>query len=184
MQSGPGRQGARAGGASALPRPDKRLFLTDEQLRQGIELLFFAYRDFTSDPDAVLAARGYGRAHHRAIHFIKRRPGITVAGLLEILSVTKQSLNRVLRQLVEDGLVESREGREDRRQRNLTLSPEGEALEAALSAPQRERVRRAYAQAGPEAVEGFRTVLEHMLNEAGRSDVLSLVDDGSRRTSR
>ena len=69
----------------------------DEELREAIELLFFAYRDFTADPDAVLAGRGLGRAHHRAIHFIKRRPGITIAGLLEILQVTKQSLNRVMR---------------------------------------------------------------------------------------
>jgi DNA-binding MarR family transcriptional regulator len=161
--------------AQAASRPDQLLFLTDEQLRQGIELLFFAYRDFTSDPDEVLAERGYGRAHHRALHFIKRRPGITIAGLLDILAVTKQSLNRVLRQLVEDGLVTSRTGSADRRQRNLHLSPEGEALERALSEPQRDRLRRAYARAGPEAVAGFRLVLEQMLDDGGRADVLSLV---------
>ncbi|MGF1501477.1 MAG: MarR family winged helix-turn-helix transcriptional regulator [Paracoccaceae bacterium] len=158
--------------------PDKLLFLTDEQLRQGIELLFFAYRDFTRDPDRVLTDRGYGRAHHRAIHFMKRRPGITVAGLLAILAVTKQSLNRVLRQLVEDGLVESRPGERDRRQRHLHLTEAGRTLERALSAPQRERVRRAYAAAGPDAVAGFRRVLEQMLDEEGRRSVLSLVEDG------
>jgi len=163
-----------------LSRSDQLLFLTDEQLRQGIELMFFAYRDFTSDPDAVLEERGYGRAHHRAIHFIRRRPGITIAGLLEILRVTKQSLNRVLRQLIEDGLVVSVAGTEDRRQRHLHLTPAGEELEARLSAPQRERLRRAYAQAGPEAVAGFRLVLERMLDEAGRESVLSLVEGGSR----
>ena len=113
--------------------PDRLLFLTDEQLRQGIELMFFAYRDFTSDPDQVLAKRGYGRAHHRAVHFIKRRPGISIAGLLDILQVTKQSLNRVLRQLIEDGLVVSATGDRDRRQRQLHLSPAGEALEHELS---------------------------------------------------
>lgn len=158
-----------------LSRPDQLLFLTDEQLRQGIELLFFAYRDFTGDPDAVLAERGYGRAHHRAIHFIKRRPGITIAGLLEILGVTKQSLNRVLRQLVDDGLVISKTGTKDRRQRHLRLSPAGEELERQLSDPQRARFRRAYSEAGPEAVAGFRAVLERMINEKDREAILSLV---------
>ena len=162
-------------GATMLNRPDQLLFLTDEQLRQGIELLFFAYRDFTGDPDAVLAGRGYGRAHHRAIHFIKRRPGITIAGLLEILAVTKQSLNRVLRQLVGDGLVTSATGTADRRQRHLRLSPAGEELERRLSEPQRARLRRAFSEAGPEAVAGFREVLERMINEGDRDAVLSLV---------
>ena len=111
---------------SAIRKPqaynaDQRLFLTDEQLRTGIELLFFAYRDFTGDPDRILAERGYGRAHHRAIHFIRHRPGVTVAGLIDVLSVTKQSLNRVLRQLIDDGLVMQTVGEEDRRQRLLHL---------------------------------------------------------------
>jgi DNA-binding MarR family transcriptional regulator len=116
--------------------------------------------------------RGAGRA--------KRRPGITIAGLLDILAVTKQSLNRVLRQLVEDGLVVSTTGTADRRQRHLRLSPEGEMLERELSEPQRARLRRAYSEAGPEAVAGFREVLERMINEGGREAVLSLVgQDGS-----
>ena len=166
--------------ATGPRRADRLLFLTDEQLRQGIELMFFAYRDFTSDPDEMLARRGYGRAHHRAIHFIKRRPGITIAGLLEILAITKQSLNRVLRQLIEDGLVESRLGRDDRRQRNLHLTEAGESFEAQLSAPQRERLRRAYAAAGPDAVAGFRAVLEQMLDDAGRDGVLSMVRERER----
>jgi len=167
-------------GAAAVSRSEQLLFLTDEQLRQGIELLFFAYRDFTGDPDAVLALRGYGRAHHRAVHFIKRRPGITIAGLLNILGVTKQSLNRVLRQLVEDGLVEVSTGQHDRRQRNLHLSVAGHELERELSEPQRERLRRAYAQAGPEAVQGFRRILELMINEADREAVLSFVGTNVR----
>ncbi|MEO1491423.1 MAG: MarR family transcriptional regulator [Pseudomonadota bacterium] len=165
-----------AGGTKSVSRPDQLLFLTDEQLRQGIELMFFAYRDFTGDPDAVLAERGYGRAHHRAIHFIKRRPGITIAGLLDILQVTKQSLNRVMRQLTDDGLVLSAQGQIDRRQRLITLSPAGEALEAELSALQRDRVRRAFRAAGPDAVAGFRAVLEQMINEDGRDAVMSLVE--------
>ena len=171
-------QGHSPGGAHPISRADQLLFLTDEQLRQGIELLFFAYRDFTGDPDAVLAKRGLGRAHHRAIHFIKRRPGITVAGLLDILQVTKQSLNRVLRQLLEEELVVSTTGKEDRRQRNLYLTPAGEALERELSQLQRERVRRAYRAAGPEAVAGFRKVLEQMIDDAERDAVLRLVDQG------
>jgi DNA-binding MarR family transcriptional regulator len=146
------------------PRSDQLLYLTDEQLRQGIELLFFAYRDFTGDADRILEEFGYGRAHHRALHFIARRPGLTVQGLLDILRVTKQSLNRVLRQLIADRLVDSRVGAEDRRQRLLTLTPGGAALEARLSEAQRARVRRAYSEAGPEAVAGFRRVLERMLD--------------------
>ena len=106
-------------------RSEQLLFLTDDQLRQGIELMYFAYRGFTADPDRILEARDYGRAHHRAIHFINRRPGLTVNELLDLLGVTKQSLNRVLRQLVDDGLVESRVGLEDRRHRNLHLTPAG-----------------------------------------------------------
>lgn len=176
---GQGAAGAPGGPGQGAPRgsrPDQLLFLTDEQLRQAIELLFFAYRDFTSDPDAVLAEFGYGRAHHRAIHFIRRRPGITIAGLLDILRVTKQSLNRVLRQLIEDKLVVTVVGEEDRRQRHLHLTPAGEELERALSAPQQARLKRAYAQAGPEAVAGFRRVLEQILDEPGRAQVLSLVE--------
>ncbi len=149
--------------------------LTDGQLRQGIELLFFAYRDFTGDPDAVLARRGLGRAHHRAIHFINRCPGITVAGLLDILRVTKQSLNRVFRQLIAEGLVVSTVGASDRRERNLTLTAAGEALEREMSQLQRARVGRAYRAAGPEAVAGFHAVLAGIINETGRDRVLDLV---------
>lgn len=169
MQTKPG------GSGPAVSRADQLLFLTDEQLRQAIELLFFAYRDFTGDPDAVLRTRGLGRAHHRAIHFIKRRPGITVAGLLDILQVTKQSLNRVLRQLIDEDLVVSHVGKEDRRERNLHLSATGEALERELSELQRARVRRAFGSAGPDAVAGFRLVLEEMINETARDDVLDLI---------
>lgn len=147
---------------------DQRLFLTDDQLRIGVELMFFAYRDLIGDPDRILIDRGYGRAHHRAIHFIRHRPGVTVAGLIELLGVTKQSLNRVLRQLIADGLVGQTVGASDRRQRLLHLTDEGEALEAQLSIPQRERLRQAYLEAGPEAVAGFREVLHRMMNEGAR----------------
>ncbi len=140
------------------------LFLTDEQLRQGIEAMFFAYRGFTADPDRILSELDYGRAHHRAIHFINCAPGTTVNNLLTILGVTKQSLNRVLRTLIADGLVESRVGRLDRRERHLYLTEAGEALEQRLSDAQRARMRKAYRKAGPEAVAGFRTVLEAMMD--------------------
>jgi DNA-binding MarR family transcriptional regulator len=167
----PQSHGGAGGGGRQL------LYLTDEQLRQGIELMFFAYRDFTGDPDRILAEYGYGRAHHRAIHFINRRPGVTVQGLLDLLQVTKQSLNRVLRQLIDEGMVESRPGEADRRQRRLTLSEAGAALEARLSEAQRARVRRAYSEAGPEAVAGFRRVLESMIDPHLRDGVLGMVED-------
>ena len=140
------------------------LFLTDEQLRQGIEAMFFAYRGFTADPDRILADLAYGRAHHRAIHFINRAPGTTVNNLLALLGVTKQSLNRVLRALIADGLVESRVGTSDKRERHLYLTGAGRALESRLSDAQRARMRSAYRDAGPEAVAGFRQVLEAMMD--------------------
>ncbi|GAW33766.1 marR family protein [Roseovarius sp. A-2] len=140
------------------------LFLTDEQLRQGIEAMFFAYRGFTADPDRILATMAYGRAHHRALHFIARSPGTTVNNLLAILGVTKQSLNRVLRTLIEDGLVESRVGTTDKRERHLTLTGDGAALERKLSDAQRARMRAAYRAAGPQSVAGFRRVLEAMMD--------------------
>jgi len=153
------------------------LFLTDEQLRKGIEAMFFAYRGFTADPDRILDKHGYGRAHHRAIHFINREPGLTVTTLLSVLGVTKQSLNRVLRTLIDDGLVESRIGRKDKRARHLHLTPTGEALERELSGAQRERMRGAYRTAGPQAVAGFRQVLEAMMDPDMRRHYQMLKDD-------
>ncbi|TVR43959.1 MAG: MarR family transcriptional regulator [Rhodobacteraceae bacterium] len=152
------------------------LFLTDEQLRKGIEAMFFAYRGFTADPDRILEQHGYGRAHHRALHFINRTHGTTVNNLLGLLGVTKQSLNRVLRTLIADGLVESRVGRTDRRERNLFLTEDGRKLERALSEAQRERMRSAYRAAGPQAVAGFRQVLEAMMDDEIRHQYASLRD--------
>ena len=155
------------------------LFLTDEQLRQGIEAMFFAYRGCTADPDRILATMAYGRAHHRAIHFIARSPGTTVNNLLGILGVTKQSLNRVLRTLVEDGLVESRVGEADKRERNLFLTEAGVVLERKLSDAQRARMRAAYRNAGPEAVAGFRTVLEAMMEPELRRKYHAIREQGA-----
>ncbi|GAA6180532.1 MULTISPECIES: MarR family winged helix-turn-helix transcriptional regulator [unclassified Shimia] len=159
-------------------RSESLLYLTDEQLRQGIEAMYFAYRGFTADPDRILESMAYGRAHHRAIHFINRAPGTTVTNLLAILGVTKQSLNRVLRTLIEDGLVESRVGTSDRRERNLYLTEAGVTLEHRLSDSQRERMRKAFRDAGPDAVSGFRRVLEAMMDGELHRQYLSLRDTG------
>ena len=155
------------------------LFLTDEQLRKGIEAMFFAYRGFTADPDRILEGMDYGRAHHRAIHFVHRSPGTTVGNLLAILGVTKQSLNRVLRTLFEDGLVEARVGKKDKRERHLFLTEKGRALERELSDAQRARMRAAYRAAGPQAVQGFRTVLEAMMDPELRQQYQGLKEGRS-----
>ncbi len=164
-------------GSSSVGGGGNLLYLTDEQLRKGIEAMFFAYRGFTADPDRILEEFGYGRAHHRALHFIHRSPGTTVNNLLAILGVTKQSLNRVLRTLIEDGLVESHVGKRDKRERNLVLTEAGEALEQKLSDAQRRRMRAAYRKAGPEAVAGFRRVLEEMMDPEMRRQFSSLRGD-------
>jgi DNA-binding MarR family transcriptional regulator len=133
--------------------------IAEEEVRQGIELLFFAYRDFTAEPDAILAKYGFGRAHHRVIHFVGRHPQMTVGELLAILRITKQSLSRVLGQLVRQEFVLQQPGAHDRRQRLLELTPKGRDLERKLSEPQRTRISNAYRQAGPRAVEGFREIM-------------------------
>src|SRR3954452_13656398 len=131
----------------------------DEAVREGIELLFFAYRDFTAEPDAILAEYGFGRAHHRVVHFVGRHPQMTVGELLSILRITKQSLNRVLGQLVRQGFIVQHRGPDDRRQRLLELTASGRELERRLSARQRARGAAACRAAGSEAVAGFRQVL-------------------------
>ena len=131
----------------------------EEEVRQGIELLFFAYRDFTAEPDTILAKYGFGRAHHRVIHFVGRHPQMTVGELLGILRITKQSLSRVLGQLVRQGFIIQRPCADDRRQRLLDLTVKGRELERQLSEPQRARIALAYRQAGAQAVEGFRKVM-------------------------
>jgi DNA-binding MarR family transcriptional regulator len=146
----------------------KALFLREEELRRGIELMFFAYRDFTGEADSILAEQNMGRAHHRAIYFIGRNPGITVSELLAILNITKQSLSRVLSALVETGHVEQQTGPEDRRQRLLYLTKTGTELEARLTEVQGRRFARAYREAGMTAVEGFQRVLQGLLDTETR----------------
>jgi len=131
----------------------------EDEVRQGIELLFYAYRDFTAEPDAMLSRYGFGRAHHRVIYFVGRHPHMSVSELLGILRITKQSLARVLGQLVRQGFIVQRTGKSDRRQRLLELTPTGIDLERELSANQRQRVERAFGEAGAHAVEGFRKVM-------------------------
>lgn len=145
------------------------LFLREEELRQGIELLFFAYRDFTAEPDALLGEFGFGRAHHRVLYFVGRHPGITVSELLSILRITKQSLSRVLGQLIDETFVTQRPGARDRRQRLLELTEKGIELERQLTERQRGRIARAYRDAGAEAVEGFRKVMTGLIDEADRA---------------
>lgn len=147
------------------------LFLREEDIRQGMELLYFAYRDFTAEPDAILAEYGFGRAHHRVIYFVGRNPRINVSELLAILKITKQSLSRVLGQLVREKFIVQYEGVQDRRQRLLELTPKGVALERRLSESQRRRLADAYRDAGAEAVEGYRRVLMGMIGENDRERV-------------
>ena len=154
-----------------LKTPVNPLLLHEEKLRQGIELLFYGYRDFTGEADKELAALGLGRAHHRAIYFIGRNPGLTVSQLLAILKITKQSLSRVLQELVAKGYVAQQPGETDRRQRRMKLTDAGQALERKLTEAQRQRIAKAYRMAGPDAVEGFRQVLMGLIDEADRPSV-------------
>jgi DNA-binding MarR family transcriptional regulator len=149
----------------------KALFLREEELRRGIEMMFFAYRDFTSEADSILVEQNMGRAHHRAIYFIGRNPGITVSELLTILNITKQSLSRVLSALVDTGYVIQKKGPVDRRQRLLFLTDTGTALEARLTAVQGRRFANAYREAGMSAVEGFHRVLEGLLDPQTRRQI-------------
>lgn len=144
------------------------LFLREDELRQAIELLFFAYRDFTAEPDYILTDYGFGRAHHRVIYFVGRNTGITVTQLLGILKITKQSLSRVLSQLIREGFIRQETDSEDRRRRMLYLTEKGEKLESELTHRQSERVARAFREGGAEAVEGFRTILKGIINEEDR----------------
>ncbi len=143
--------------------------LGEAEMRQAQDLLFFAYRDFTNAADVALAELGFGRAHHRVLHFVGRSPGITVSDLLGILRITKQSLSRVLSVLLEQGYVAQTPGRADRRQRLLTLTPTGQALERKCYERQRERLAVAYREAGAAAVDGFRTVMRGIMDDAARA---------------
>ncbi len=145
------------------------LFLREQELRQGMELLFYAYRDFTAEPDKLLSRFGFGRAHHRVVYFVGRYPDITVTELLQILRITKQSLSRVLGALIRDGFIAQRADQEDGRRRLLSLTEKGQMLERELSEMQMRRVAHAYREAGVEAVDGFRQVMLGIINGEDRA---------------
>jgi DNA-binding MarR family transcriptional regulator len=140
-----------------------------------LELLFFAYRDFVGEPDGVLAKFGFGRAHHRVLHFVNRSPGMKVAELLDILKITKQSLARVLKQLVDEGYITQKEGAKDRRQRLLFVTPKGETLAMKLASLQTERVRVALSELGAGAHETARRFLTGMVNSENREKALRFI---------
>ena len=149
-----------------------------------IELLFFAYRDFVGDPDEVLSKLAFGRAHHRVLHFVSRNPGMKVADLLDILNITKQSLGRVLKQLVDQGFVVQKEGALDRRQRLLSVTPKGEALALKLAALQTERINRAFAELGPDSHAAARRFLTAMIDTDNREGVLRQIARADRAKAR
>lgn len=162
------------------PAGSALLFLREEQIRQAQDIFFLAARDLAAAADPVLARHGLGRAHHRALHFIGRAPDLTVTDLMATLGVTKQSLARVLAVLADRGLVRQVPGRSDRRQRLLSLTAEGAALERALFEAQRERLLAAYREAGGPAVEGFRRVMQGVMGPAARH----MLDEAQRRAGR
>jgi DNA-binding MarR family transcriptional regulator len=151
-----------------------------EPIWDVIELLFFAYRDFIGDPDDVLAKFRFGRAHHRVLHFVNRNPGMKVAELLDILKITKQSLGRVLKQLIDQGYVLQKEGANDRRQRLLYVTPKGEALAMKLAGLQTARIARALSELGPNAHEAACRFLAAMINVEQRDAVLRFIARADR----
>ncbi len=138
-----------------------------------IELFFFAYRDFTSDPDQILADYGFGRAHHRILHFVNRMPGLTVAELLDVLKITKQSLARVLKQLIDTGHVVQLQGPRDRRQRELYPTVKGRALALALARPQSRRIHDALEGAAA----GDRSAIERFLKAMVNPELRPQIDN-------
>jgi len=164
---------AKNAAAAGLPeRPATPAAAPAQPIWDIIELLFFAYRDFVGDPDEVLSKLAFGRAHHRVLHFVYRNSGMKVADLLDILNITKQSLGRVLKQLVDQGFVVQKEGAQDRRQRLLYVTPKGEALALKLAGLQTARITRAFAELGPGAHDAARRFLTAMIDGDNREDVL------------
>jgi DNA-binding MarR family transcriptional regulator len=166
---------------AAVPRSD----LGEEVLAEVpaydlIELFFFAYRDFVSDPDRILAEYGFGRAHHRVLHFVDRQPGLTIAELLDILRITKQSLNRVLKELIEKNFVESRTGTSDRRQRLLYATPRGHELAVKLARLQTRRIMRALATMDADAKAVASRYLLAMIDADDREHVEHVVFGGEK----
>lgn len=154
--------------------PASPLFLRENEVRRGIEMLYFGYSALMQSIEQLLEMQGLGRAHHRALYFISRQPDLTVGELLRLLSITKQSLGRVLTDLIERGYIETQPGVRDRRQKMLRLSSTGKALEAELFRVLREKMAAAYGQAGQGSVTGFWRVLEGLIADGDRQMVLGL----------
>lgn len=159
-------------GSAASP-----LFLREDEIRRGIELLYFGYGNLTRSVDAILSKQGLGRAHHRTLYFIARQPDLMVSELLALLSITKQSLGRVLNELIDRGLVETHTGERDRRQKLLRLTPAGLDLEMQLFDGLRTSMAAAYQQAGQGSVTGFWQVLEGLIPDQDRKMVVALRDN-------
>jgi len=156
------------------PQPGQDI-LAETPAYDLIELFFFAYRDFVSDPDRILDEYGFGRAHHRVLHFVSRNPGLTIAELLDILRITKQSLNRVLKELLEKDFIESRMGTADRRQRLLYATPQGHDLALKLAKLQTRRIMRALSEMEPDAKELVSRYLLRLIDPDDRAHVQHLV---------
>lgn len=148
--------------------PPAKQFLRDHAVRGGMDLLFFGHRSHLRHADEELERRGLGRAHHRVLYCLSRKPGMTVGELLAVLAITKQSIGRVLKQLIDQGLIERRAGEQDRRQRLLFLSPLGAELEHSLFAELRQNMSRAYTAAGEDAVAGYWVVMQHLMSQEAR----------------
>lgn len=171
---GRGREAAGADPGKGAPE-GKGTAVPEAKLQEFAELLFFAYRDFTGDPDAILKDFGFGRAHHRVLHFVNRHSGLRVADLLELLNITKQSLSRVLKQLIDQGYIAQQAGASDRRERLLFPTQRGRALAERLAAPQMVRLANALEAAGPGAEAALRRFLEAMINAEDRPKVSSIM---------
>src|SRR6476659_9801030 len=157
---------------SALAKPIKTALTVEDGIDfRLIELLFFAYRDVTSDPDQILSAYGFGRAHHRVLHFVNRMPGLTVAELLDVLKITKQSLARVLKELIDTGHIVQVQGPRDRRQRELYATAKGRALALELARPQSRRIRGALEESGSAGREAIAQFLKAMVNPELRPQI-------------
>jgi DNA-binding MarR family transcriptional regulator len=160
--------------SSALSTGASPLFLREAEIRRGIELLYFGYSHLTRSADAILDNQGLGRAHHRALYFIARQPDLTVSDLLALLAITKQSLGRVITDLTARGLIETRAGLTDRRQKLLRLTALGASLELTLFEALRDKLSVAYGQAGQSSVTGFWQVLEGLIPEDELIRVIAL----------
>lgn len=165
----------------AAETADRERLPSEDVLLEVAELLFFAYRDFICEPDTILTEYGFGRAHHRVLHFVDRYPGLRVADLLEILQITKQSLGRVLKQLVDEGYIEQKAGQADRRERLLFTTPLGAELAGRLAEPQLERIAHSLDQEGDQTLETIREFLLRMVTEKDRKAVSVLLASAKPR---